>query len=169
MASTRNNKAEQAYLTLAQFAFQTGLHGRKIRESSAPFHAHYVTLDTDGQKAMRAEYIVGHLEGQGYSAEDAAWIAAASRTERAREDQQAYDRARGDFAYHVEQTKGAPKGDKAKGGKANKAETAPQFELPAEIAALAQALVSAVREYDLDDAGLKAMAAQAVAAAFAAK
>jgi hypothetical protein len=29
--------------------------------------------------------------------------------------------------------------------------------------------VSAVREYDLDDAGLKAKAAQAVAAAFAAK
>jgi len=162
MASTRNNKAEQAYLTLAQFAFQTGLHGRKIRESSAPFHTHFLTLDPEGQKAMRVEYIVGHLEGQGYSAEDAAWIAAASRTERAREDQQAYDRARGDFAYHVERKER----DAAKGGKANKTE---QFELPAEIAALAQALVSAVREYDLDDAGLKAMAAQAVAAAFAAK
>lgn len=162
--ATRNNKAEQAYLTLAQFAFQTGLHGRKIRESSAPFHAHFLTLDPEGRKAMRAEYIVGHLEGQGYSAEDAAWIAAASRTERAREDQQAYDRARGDFAYHVEQTKG----DKAK-AKANMAEATPQFEIPAEIAALARALVSAVREYDLKDAGLKAMAAQAVAAAFAAK
>ncbi len=168
MASTRNNKADQAYLTLSQFAFQTGLHGRKIRESSAPFHAHFLTLDPEGQKAMRAEYIVGHLEGQGYSPEDAAWIAAASRTERAREDQQAYDRARGDFAYHVEQTKGAAKGA-AKGGTANKAEAAPQFEIPAEVAALAQALVSAVREYDLKDAGLKAMAAQAVAAAFAAK
>jgi hypothetical protein len=164
MASTRTNKADQAYLTLSQFAFQTGLHGRKIRESSAPFHAHFLTLDPEGQKAMRAEYIVGHLEGQGYSPEDAAWIAAASRTERAREDQQAYDRARGDFAYHIEQTKGA-----AKGGTANKAEAAPQFEIPAEVAALAQALVRAVREYDLDDAGLKAMAAQAVAAAFAAK
>jgi hypothetical protein len=164
--ATRNNKAEQAYLTLAQFAFQTGLHGRKIRESSAPFHAHFLSLDPLGQKAMRAEYIVGHLEGQGYSADDAAWIAAASRTERAREDQQAYDRARGDFAYHIEQTKG----DKAKAkAKANKAEQTPQFEIPAEVAALAQALVRAVRAYDLDDAGLKAMAAQAVAAAFAAK
>jgi hypothetical protein len=168
--ATRNNKADQAYLTLSQFAFQTGLHGRKIRESSAPFHTHFLTLDPEGQKAMRVEYIVGHLEGQGYSAEDAAWIAAASRTERAREDQQAYDRARGDFAYHVEQTKGAPKGDKAKAkAKANKAEVAPQFEIPTEVAALAQALVRAVRAYDLDDAGLKAMAAQAVAAAFAAK
>jgi hypothetical protein len=166
MASTRTNKADQAYLTLPEFAFQTGLHGRKIRESSAPFHAHFLTLDPDGQKAMRAEYIDAHLQGQGYSVEDAAWITAASRTERAREDQQAYDRARGDFAYHIEQTKGAPKGDKAK---ANKAEAAPEFEIPAEIAALARALVSAVREYDLDDAGLKAMAAQAVAAAFAAK
>ena len=163
--ATRNNKAEQAYLTLAQFAFQTGLHGRKIRDASDPFHAHFLTLDTDGQKAMRAEWIVGHLEGQGYSAEDAAWIAAASRTERAHEDQQAYDRARRDFAYHVERKER----DATKSGKANKAETAPEFEIPAEIAALAQALVSAVREYDLDDAGLKAMAAQAVAAAFAAK
>jgi hypothetical protein len=164
MAST-HNKAEQAYLTLAQFAFQTGLHGRKIRDASDPFHAHFLTLDPEGQKAMRVEYIVGHLEGQGYSPEDAAWIAAASRTERAHEDQQAYDRARRDFSYHVERKER----DAAKGGKANKAEAAPQFEIPAEIAALAQALVSAVREYDLDDAGLKAMAAQAVAAAFAAK
>jgi hypothetical protein len=167
MASTRNNKAEQAYLTLSQFAFQTGLHGRKIRDASDPFHAHFLTLDPEGQKAMRAEYITGHLQGQGYSAEDAAWLTAASRTERAREDQQAYDRARRDFAYHVERKeRDAAKGDKAK---ANKAEAAPQFEIPAEIAALAQALVRAVREYDLDDAGLKAMAAQAVAAAFAAK
>ena len=160
--ATRNNKADQAYLTLSQFAFQTGLHGRKIRESSAPFHTHFLSLDPLGQKAMRAEYIVGHLEGQGYSADDAAWIASAKRTERAHEDQQAYDRSRRDFAYHVERKER----DAAKGGKANKTE---QFELPAEIAALAQALVSAVREYDLDDAGLKAMAAQAVAAAFAAK
>ncbi len=163
--ATRNNKAEQAYLTLAQFAFNTGAHGRKIRDASDPFHAHFLTLDPEGQKAMRAEWIDGHLQGQGYSPEDAAWIAAASRTERAHEDQQAYDRARRDFAYHVERKER----DAAKGGKANKAEAAPQFEIPAEIAALAQALVSAVREYDLKDAGLKAMAAQAVAAAFAAK
>lgn len=163
--ATRNNKADQAYLTLAQFAYETGAHGRKIRDASAPFHAHYLTLDEDGQKAMRAEWVEGHLQGQGYSAEDAAWIASAKRTERAVEDQQAYDRARGDFAYHVARTKGAAKG----AGKANKGESAPEFAVPAEIAALARALVSAVREYDLDAAGLKALAAQAVAAAFAAK
>lgn len=42
-------------------------------------------------------------------------------------------------------------------------------ETPAEIAKLAAALVAACREYDLDAKGLKALAAQAVAEAFAKK
>ena len=44
-----------------------------------------------------------------------------------------------------------------------------QFEIPEEIAAIAAQLVAACREYDLDKSGLKRLAAQAVAAAFAAK
>jgi len=44
-----------------------------------------------------------------------------------------------------------------------------RFEIPEEIAALAAQLVAACREYDMDDKGLKSLAAQAVAAAFKAK
>jgi len=43
------------------------------------------------------------------------------------------------------------------------------FDTPAEIAALAAQLVAACREYDMDAKGLKALAAQAVAEAFAKK
>jgi hypothetical protein len=43
------------------------------------------------------------------------------------------------------------------------------FDTPAEIAKLAAALVAACRAYDLDAKGLKALAAQAVAEAFAKK
>jgi hypothetical protein len=43
------------------------------------------------------------------------------------------------------------------------------FDTPAEIAALAAQLVAACREYDMKEKGLKAMAAQAVAEAFAKK
>jgi hypothetical protein len=43
------------------------------------------------------------------------------------------------------------------------------FDTPAEIAALAAQLVAACRAYDLDAKGLKALAAQAVAEAFAKK
>jgi hypothetical protein len=54
--------------------------------------------------------------------------------------------------------------EKAASNKAGEA-----FETPAEIAALAAKLVAACRAYDLDKKGLKALAAQAVAEAFAAK
>lgn len=58
----------------------------------------------------------------------------------------------------------APKAEGA--GRSNKAD---KMEVPAEIAALAARLVAACNEYDLDDKGLKALAAQAIAEAFAAK
>jgi hypothetical protein len=88
-------------LSLAQFARACGQTVRMVEAAATPFHRHYLTLDTEGRKAMRSEWIVAHLQGQGYSAEDAAWINEASRTERAREDQRAYDCARDSFSYHV--------------------------------------------------------------------
>jgi hypothetical protein len=150
MASTRNNKAEQAYLTLSQFAYRVGEHTRLLKAASEPFHAHYVTLDTDGQKAMRAEWIDGHLQGQGYSADDAAWIASAKRTERAHEDQQAYDRARRDFAYHVVRAE----------ERQHKAE---EIEIPRELIEAAKKLAKLANEYE----EARKLASKALAMAFA--
>ena len=59
----------------------------------------------------------------------------------------------------------APAAKAAKAAKANNKTTG--FETPAEIAALAAALVAACCAYDMDAKGLKALAAQAVAEAFA--
>lgn len=60
--------------------------------------------------------------------------------------------------------------DAAPAAKAEKSDNkVEEFETPAEIAALAAQLVAACREYDMDAKGLKALAAQAVAEAFAKK
>jgi hypothetical protein len=60
--------------------------------------------------------------------------------------------------------------DAAPAAKAAKADHKTEgFDTPAEIAALAAQLVAACREYDMDAKGLKALAAQAVAEAFAKK
>lgn len=60
--------------------------------------------------------------------------------------------------------------DAAPAAKAEKSDNkVEEFETPAEIAALAAALVAACRAYDMKEKGLKAMAAQAVAEAFAKK
>jgi hypothetical protein len=60
--------------------------------------------------------------------------------------------------------------DAAPAAKAEKADNkVEEFETPEEIAELAAALVAACRAYDMKEKGLKAMAAQAVAEAFAKK
>lgn len=60
--------------------------------------------------------------------------------------------------------------DAAPAAKAEKADNkVEEFDTPEEIAELAAALVAACRAYDMKEKGLKAMAAQAVAEAFAKK
>jgi hypothetical protein len=54
-----------------------------------------------------------------------------------------------------------------KGSGSGRKSTSAKMEVPAEVLAAAAKLVALVNEYDLDDAGLKALAAQAVAQAFA--
>lgn len=52
-------------------------------------------------------------------------------------------------------------------GSAGRKGTSTKMEVPAEVLAAAAKLVALVNQYDLDEAGLKALAAQAVAQAFA--
>ena len=139
-------------LSLAQFAFKLGDATRMLKAASEPFHAYYVTLDADGRKAMRAEWIVSHLEGQGYSAEDATWINDASRKDRHADDQRNYDKARADFTYHV-----------VRDATNQKAEEAVEIEIPEELIKAAKKLAELANAYK--DA--RKLASKALATAFA--
>lgn len=58
-------------------------------------------------------------------------------------------------------------GAQKRGAGKGKASTSQKFDVPADVMAAALKLVALVQQYDLDDAGLKALAATAVADAFA--
>jgi hypothetical protein len=138
-------------LSLQQFAHKLGQTVRMVQAASEPFHAHYVTLDDAGRKAMRVEWIQAHLEGQGYTPAQAESITGASRKDRHAEDQRGYDRARADFAYHVVRDAGN-----------NKAE-AVEVEIPAELIEAAKKLAKLANAYE----DSRKLAAKALALAFA--
>ena len=52
-------------LTINQFAFNVGHMTRKVREAADPFHFAYTTAEAEQRKAMRQEWMLGHLAGQG--------------------------------------------------------------------------------------------------------
>jgi hypothetical protein len=138
-------------LSLAEFAHKLGQTVRMVQAASTPFHQHYVTLDADGRKALRAEWIQAHLQGQGYTPAQAESIMGASRKDRHAEDQRGYDRARADFAYHV-----------VRDASNQKAE-AVEVEIPAELIKAAKKLAELANAYE--DA--RKLAAKALAMAFA--
>ena len=138
-------------LSLQQFAHKLGQTVRMVQAASTPFHRHYVSLDADGRKAMRAEWIAAHLQGQGYTPAQAESIMGASRKDRHAEDQRGYDRARADFAYHV-----------VRDASNQKAE-AVEVEIPAELIKAAKKLAELANAYE--DA--RKLAAKALAMAFA--
>ena len=139
-------------LSLAQFARKLGEATRMVQAASTPFHEHYVTLDADGRKAVRAEWIAAHLQGQGYTPAQAESIMGASRKDRHAEDQRGYDRARADFTYHV-----------VRDATNQKAEEAVEIEIPAELIEAAKKLAKLANAYE--DA--RKLAAKALAMAFA--
>ena len=138
-------------LSLAEFAHKLGQTVRMVQAASTPFHQHYVSLDADGRKAMRAEWIQAHLQGQGYTPAQAESIMGASRKDRHAEDQRGYDRARADFAYHV-----------VRDATNQKAE-AVEVEIPEELIKAAKKLAELANAYE--DA--RKLAAKALAMAFA--
>jgi uncharacterized protein YwbE len=50
---------------------------------------------------MRVSWLLNHLTGQGYTPKQAESVCAASRNDRSAEQQRDYDKARGDFTYHI--------------------------------------------------------------------
>ena len=53
-------------LTIQQFAFNVGHMSRKVRSAADPFHTAYTRATPDQRKALRTEWMLGHLEGQGF-------------------------------------------------------------------------------------------------------
>ena len=95
-------------LTIAQFANLLGQQYRKTLEASEPFHKLYGAATPEDQREMRDTWILNHMLGQGL--DKAAAIMERSRPGsagkcRTKAEQQAYDRARTDFGYHVVRAK----------------------------------------------------------------
>jgi hypothetical protein len=88
--------------TFAQFAFAFGQSDRLTHEATAHWHREYTKMQPEQQGEMRDLWILNYLMGSLNIAEPKAQkIVDAKRTERSAAHQQAYDRARGQFAYHI--------------------------------------------------------------------
>ena len=87
-------------LTIQQFAFNVGHMSRKVRSAADPFHTAYTGATPDQRKALRTEWILGHLEGQGFK--DAERILSEGKGAGVDpETIKAIDRASSDFRYMV--------------------------------------------------------------------
>ena len=85
-------------ISFNDFAFNVGKLRKSTREASLPLHQAYVKATPEQQADLRERWILNHLNGQGLNGGE---ILPMSRTKRTKAQQQAYDCARQDFAYHV--------------------------------------------------------------------
>ena len=139
-----------ATVSIKAFAFKLSTLSIKLREASQPFATCYATADDAGRKQLRNDWMIGHING--YTGDEAATLEllGKSRTDRSKDDQNAYSRAASDFNYHVvRDSKSANKSD--------------DVEIPANILAAAKALARLCNEYE----GARSLANKAVAKAFA--
>jgi len=88
--------------TFAQFAFTYGQTDRLTHEATEHWHSEYTKMEAEQQGEMRDQWLLNYLMGKLKLDETQAQeIVAASRNDRAVAHQRAYDRARGQFAYHI--------------------------------------------------------------------
>jgi len=88
-------------INMNEFAHNLGQHVRLTRDASLPLHSIYAAAEPEQQGEMRVSWLLNHLTGQGYTQKQAETVCAASRNDRTAAHQQAYDKARGDFNYHI--------------------------------------------------------------------
>jgi hypothetical protein len=87
-------------ISIKQFAVNVGYVGRKVREAADPFHAAYLEATPEQRKALRLDWMLGHLEGQGVK--NAERILSEGKGAGAKpENVKAIDRASADFRYMV--------------------------------------------------------------------
>lgn len=88
-------------ISMNEFAHNLGQHVRLTRDASLPLHSIYAAAEPEAQGEMRVSWLHNHLTGQGYTQKQAETVCAASRNDRSAEQQRDYDKARGDFNYHI--------------------------------------------------------------------
>jgi hypothetical protein len=87
-------------LSIKQFATNVGNHTTAIREAADAFHAAYTDATPTQQGALRKDWMLGHLEGQGVK--DAERTFSLGKGKGAKpEAVKAIDRASSDFRYYV--------------------------------------------------------------------
>ncbi len=87
-------------LSIKQFATNVGNHTTAIREAADAFHKAYTSATPTQQGALRKEWMLGHLEGQGVSNPERMFSlgkGAGAKPEAVK----AIDRASSDFRYYV--------------------------------------------------------------------
>jgi hypothetical protein len=87
-------------LSIKQFATNVGNHTTAIREAANAFHEAYTDATPTQQGALRKDWMLGHLEGQGVK--DAERTFSLGKGKGAKpENVKAIDRASSDFRYYV--------------------------------------------------------------------
>ena len=124
-------------ISFNQFAFNVGEHAKQTREASLPLHKAYVKATPEQQADLRERWILNHLNGQGLNGGE---ILPMPRTKRSKAQQQAYDKARADFAYHVVR--------KVKKPAAPAAAPVKSMRISKHLRELAQALIDAAGDKD---------------------
>jgi hypothetical protein len=87
-------------LSIKQFAAQVGNHTVAIKDAADAFHTAYTGANPEQQRALRSDWMLGHLEGQGVKNPERTFSlgkGAGSTTDGVK----AIDRAYSDFRYYV--------------------------------------------------------------------
>ena len=87
-------------LSIKQFAVNVGNHNTAIRDAADAFHDAYTGATPTQQSALRKEWMLGHLEGQGVSNPERTLSLGKGKGSKP-EAVKAIDRASSDFRYYV--------------------------------------------------------------------
>ena len=98
-------------IAIRQFAANVGYINSKVRSAADPYHAAYIKATPEQQSALRREWMLGHLEGQGLSNPERI-LSQGKGKGASKANVQAIDRASSDFRYMVVRpTKGKAKAE----------------------------------------------------------
>lgn len=87
-------------ININEFGFKVGRNGADIKSAAEPLRKAFVAADTDVRKAMRRQWMLGHLAGQRIA--NAEKVLNAGKGKGAsKANIAAIDRASSDFAYHI--------------------------------------------------------------------
>ena len=130
-------------ISIKQFAVNVGYVGRKVREAADPFHAAYLEATPEQRKALRLDWMLGHLEGQGVKGAERI-LSEGKGAGALPENIKAIDRASADFRYYVVRPE------------AKAAAPAKSMRLSRDVRAAAEAYLA---NFDNVDAAIKALRA----------